>query len=259
MVIEIPLLHSFKNVPSSSITRHLTGVIFLSIVSACAPVSPTASEDRESFERLCNAPDRDFIRRTVTDNGYAKARAHDTSISCTSATIIPIAFTEMGYQYFECVKGPWLDGDNPEITTYRFSLRKQPDPTCKSKNEEIVHANDWLKLWRKKHPGYEDSCIGATQQKLPSSRYIQLGDSGRVHLDGTHVPGDEPGWRSIPGYISFSRKRVLDRRTNEIIAEHKFYSLLPASAQYIDLAKDHCEVTDTWQITDVVKPISTNN
>lgn len=226
----------------------------LFFLSACAPVSPTASQNRRLFEELCHATDRDFIKRKATSKGYAQASQISETIPCPSASLMPEVFTEMGYHYYECVIGPWLDGDNSDITTYRLSLETKGASACQAKNERTEKANKALTHWRQKYGGFETSCISVVEQNGPSSRYIKIDDHGRVLLDGTHEPGKKPSWRTIPGYISFSRARVVDRTTNEIIAERKFYFLLPHSANFIDFGHDQCESRKTWTITDVIIP-----
>lgn len=242
--------------PSGSSTSALIGLILL---SACAPVSPTAEQDQRLFERLCNAPDRDFIRREVIATGFAHARTYDTGLSCPRASFLLEAFTEMGYQYYECVEGPWLDGRNPQITTYRFSLEPKGASSCQGENDRLTKANNVLETWRGEYYGLENICIGLTKQKLPRSRYLLLEEHGRVTPSGEHVPGHVDEWRTIPGYISYSRARVFDQQKNENIAERKFYFYYPASAQYIDLRHDQCKVTGTWRISNVIKRPPSNN
>lgn len=203
---------------------------------------------------MCNAPDRDFIKRNAMGSGYAEARTSDSALACPMASLVPDVFIEMGYQYYECVVGPWLGESDPGLKTYRFSLENQGNPACEGKDERSIKVNRTLDYWREKHSGFEGKCIGVTELSLPHSPYIKLAESGRVKLDSTHIVGHRPGWRSIPGYITFSRARVIDRQTNEVMAERKFYFLYPLGAQYIDFASKQCETLDTWKISDVIKP-----
>ncbi len=229
-------------------------LLMTTFMSGCAPVSPTAADDRALFDRLCNATDRDFIKFTATGKGYAEARSSDSALPCPDASLIPNVLTEMGYEFYECVQGHWGGEDNTTSTTYRFSLEEKGSPLCEMRDDRVRRVNRLLEYWRKTNSGFEEKCIGVTKLSLPLSRYIKLGESGRVKLDGTHIAGHQANWRSIPGYISFSRTQVLDRQTNEVMAESKFYFLLPFGAQYIDLGQEQCDSADTWSITDVIKP-----
>lgn len=240
----------------SKIVRILGALFFVSFFAGCAPTSPTSNENKALFERLCRAPDRDFIKRKVKSSGYAEARTSDSALACPRASLIPEVFIEMGYQYYECVVGPWTKENSPDSKSYRFTLEKQGSQSCKGKDERSIKANRMLDYWRDKQTNFKDKCISVTEQARPTSRYIQLNDSGRVKLDGTHIAGHQKDWRSIPGYITFSRARVIDRHTNEIIAERKFYFLYPLGAEYVDVASEQCERKSEWRISNVVTPIS---
>lgn len=238
----------------SKVPGNLVVILLGAWIAGCAPVSPTANEDRALFEKLCNASDRDFINFTAKGKGYAEARSSDSALPCPDASLIPDVFTKMGYQFYECVEGPWAGKDDPTSTTYRFSLEAHGSPLCEMRTDRVTRVNRLLDNWKKTNSGFEDKCIGVNELTLPLSRYIKLGESGRVKLDGTHVVGHQPRWRSIPGYITFSRTQVLDRQTNKVMAESKFYFLLPFGAQYIDMGQEQCDSADTWSITDIIKP-----
>lgn len=239
---------------SIPLCRLIPVIATLLFLNACAPVSPTANEDRALFKSLCNATDRDFINFTATGKGYAEARSSDSALACPDVNLFPDVFTEMGYQFYECVQGTWEGEDNLTSTTYRFSLEEKGSTLCEMRNDRVERVNLLLDNWRQSNLGFQNKCIGVREQKLPQSRYIKISESGRVMSDGDHVAGHRPGWRAIPGYIMFSRTRVLDRRTEEIMAESKFYFLFPSGAHYIDIASEQCARTNTWNITDIIKP-----
>jgi hypothetical protein len=210
-------------------------ILLLALTSACAPVSPTASEDRALFESLCNASDRNWLKREVFVQGYAHAQAFEDKNSCLDARDT-ILFE--GYSYHECVQGAWNGGENKNITTYKYSLKPEGHISCGDRRFELLGKtrvellDKWLLGLQTRKGEFLGQCIGIEQYDVPVSQYVKLIDSGHVSTDGTHIPSRPPNFRETAGYISYVRTRIMDRQSNSFIFENRYYSYYPMSPKY---------------------------
>ncbi len=238
------------------VNQVILALSFVLLIGACAPVSPTAKQDRELFERLCNAADRDVIKRTALVPGYVVADDVSRSLACPGATKLKESLFKDKYQYYECVIGPWQRGRNNAIETFRFELKPKGEPSC-THPKLTIHENV-VASWQEQYNLPGEVCIGVTQYSRPRSRYMELKEHGGVAADGSHNPSHAAGYREIPGYISYSRTRVIDMRADETIAEFKAYAHYPAGAQFMDITKEYCkkrgDSQKQWQISDVLIP-----
>lgn len=113
--------------PLGSITFALLVLILL---SACAPVSPTAKEDRALFERLCKASDRNFVKFRPSVNGYAEGYEHSRMIGCPITSVPFKHLIAEGYQYYECFQTPWIERTKAPLETLHMRLRATTDDSC---------------------------------------------------------------------------------------------------------------------------------
>lgn len=135
---------------------------------------------------------------------------------------------------------------------FHFSWKPEGDESCNQ--PEIKQFENFLRDWKLKFGSTEGKCLGAMKITQATSKYVQVHDAGQVLQDGSLQPGHPPGWRSIPGYIDYSRTRIIDRESGKLLAEKKSYGYFPSSVNYMDLNKSYCEDTDVWQSRDVLKP-----
>lgn len=238
---------------SAMATRSL-GVIFLSaLISGCAPVSPTASEDRALFESLCGAQDRNFKETQVFVRGYAQAYVFEDKNSCLSVRRT-ILFE--GFEYHECVQGAWLDGNNKNLRVHRYSLK--PDGHTSCLDDHRGQLKNWLAGLQKREKKFLGKCVSLDEYSKPESRYIELFDYGRVSREGKHLSQSPSDPLDYPGYIAYGRTQVIDTKLNKKIFENRFYWYYPRSRKYSGSPKGKftCNGQTNLKSSEVLRPAS---
>ncbi len=238
----------------SAMTHRYLGVIFLSaLVSGCAPVSHTASEDRALFDSLCDTPDRNFAKDPVFVRGYGQAQQFEEKNSCLD---IRDAILFDGYEYHECIQGAWRGGNNNNLEVYRYSLKPDGDTTCF--DNEKIHLKEWLAGLQQRDGKFLGQCVGVEKYDKPSSRYIKLFDYGRVSRDGKHLPQSPPDPLDYPGYIAYGRTQVIDTKLNEKIFENRFYWYYPMGRKHSGSpqGKFTCNGQKDLKASDILRPAS---
>lgn len=92
-------------------------------VGGCAPVSPTAEQDRELFMQLCNSPGRVFINTTVRVDGFLEVTQEGTVRACPGVTNLRRIFFENKYTRYECSTGQWnLGSKNKNKDLFPFFM-----------------------------------------------------------------------------------------------------------------------------------------
>lgn len=239
----------------SSLVRVLSILGLFVILGACAPISPTAELDQKLLNRLCNASDRHYIKRTVLSPSYARTRVSETSAFCASISELENAILKERYEFYECSDGPWIAGENKLLKVYRFKLKQKGDDSCEEDSVSVI--NKVISRIQSGGSEFKNLCVGVELDNQFKSRFVQLSGSGQVNLNGEHIPGHPPNYQSIPGYISYSRTQVVDLHNNETIAERRFYWLYPFAPKNMDLknGKINCKSNQSWVISDVVIPL----
>ncbi len=225
-------------------------------MSACAPVSPTAKEDRALFERLCKASDRNFVKFRPSVNGYAEGYEHSRMIGCPITSVPFKHLIAEGYQYYECFQTPWIERTKAPLETLHMRLRATTDDSCQ--HPRLANENRLVQREKATNPDLKNICVGGKDIPNPESRFVLIHGGGAVDKSGAHLFGLPEGWPNIKGSISYSRDRIVDRKTGEVIAERKAYRYFPSGAKYVDLTGyDKCD--EGWgNIAEIFSPLSTN-
>lgn len=210
--------------------------IFLvtALTSGCAPVSPTAVEDRALFERLCNAPDRNFVKYRPRVAGYAEGYESGRSHICPISDFPFKRLIVEGYSHYECFTGAWGEREYKPLKALRIELKSKGDQTCE--HPRLSDANKIAEREAIHSPQLQGRCFGGEELEVPSSDFVVTYGGGMVRRSGEHLIGLPENWANIRGSIAYSRLRIIDRRNGEIIAERKAYSYFPSGAGLVDLA-----------------------
>lgn len=226
----------------------------LLLVIACAPVSPTAEEDRALFERLCDAPDRNFIKRKLVVEGYAEARENRSFDSCPIPGTPMSILVENSFKFYECLETPWTEIRSRRNSIYRVELYSKGSQFCA--NDRIQKENIRASRFVNQFPTLENNCFGIRRTDQLKSSYVLVRGGGIVDEGGTHRIGYPKDWANNLGAISFSRNRILDIRTGEVIAEEKSYTYFPSKPKFSEVSGViECKVSDST-ILDVLVSMS---
>lgn len=251
--MRIQLRDFFRLSPFDSILLRRVISIFgiLLPLIACAPVSPTAEEDRALFERLCNSPERIVVNKTVAAEGFFDFSQSGTIGACPGFETLRKVFFEQGYKYYECItkKNPKSE---EESNILRFELKHFGHAACN--RPEIKQYESSIESWRKQFGNLGNLCIGVEDLRKPTSQYARIHDRGRVIREGKHQPGHPPNYREIPGYIRYSRIRIIDRVSDEILAEKRFYVYYQLGANFMGISTRRCSKGTPWGIDEILKP-----
>lgn len=251
--MRIQFRDSFRLSPFDSILLRRVISIFAILLPlmACAPVSPTAEEDRALFERLCNAPERIVVNKTVAAEGFFDFSQSGTIGACPGFETLRKVFFEQGYKHYECITDK-----NPkpveESHILRFELKPFGHAACI--RPEIRRYESSIESWRQQFDYLGTLCIGVEDLREPASQYARIHDRGRVSPEGKHQPGHPPNYREIPGYIRYSRIRIVDRVSDEILAEKRFYAYYPFGANFLDISIRRCTKGIPWKTDEILKP-----
>ena len=240
---------------SSTALRRLAVVALAALVGGCAPVSPTASEDRALFEALCNAPDRNFTKFRPKVNGYAEGDESGRGTLLCPLTAAPFNRIVIdGYSYYECFERPWVERGKEPLKAVRVELKKEGDPTCEL--ARLAKENKIAERKRARYPQLDKQCFGGEVIANPKSRFVLILGGGVVDKSGGHLLEMPKDWPSVPGSISFSRDRIIDQQTGQIIAERKKYSYYPSGSRYADFTgREKCD--EGWRdLLEVFSPAS---
>lgn len=219
--------------------------MFLStFVSGCAPVSPTASEDRAIFERLCDAPDRNFVKRKLVVKGYAEARENRQFTTCPVPGVPMKLLVENSFKFYECQETKWMESDSLSKDIFRVELYSKGSELCDK--DRIAKENIRASRFVSEFPKLKTSCFGITRTDEFKSRYVFVRGGGIVEKDGTHHLGYPKDWPNRLGAISFSRNRIVDMHTGDVIAEERTYIYFPSRPKFSDFTGiTQCKVDDS--------------
>lgn len=212
---------------------HFSLVILSVIISGCTPISPTASDDKALFNRLCEAAERNFVNEVPVVSGFAEGPENNRAFLCPMTGLPFERLVVDGFEYYECFETPWVEqqGDAPPIL--RITIKVAGDPTCN--HPQIQKENNFAKRKIEDFPNLENKCFGAEDRNYIQSRLIVLHGGGAVNKKGRHLNSFSEDWHRTPGAISYARDRIVDQMTGTIIAEQKSYRYFPSGSRYVDL------------------------
>ena len=223
------------------------------------------AQQRELFEKLCQSPDRYFVKEAVEVDGYLSVKAYR---GCTLGWD-PIL--RHGYRYAECFEQD-IDHESFSVQSpvYYFTLEEKGNPKCEAAND--FFSSNWIYgrqggINRKANYEREfedvigDRCLAIDVREHASSKYLLYSHTFYIYKgkeytreELTQLLGGSSKMERAKGIIVASAIKVSDLYLRNIVAQKKEYSFFPKGTLHRTHTVINCDnPVPPWKIEKVLR------